>query len=350
MQYTISSIVVLASLAAAAPAPAPAPADAWEGVIDPWGQYGHKPEYSKRAAIQVLDDGNNTDTPDLVIAGEVFTSGELLKLAKRATIADYVGYIPGCGDDPSNKNTPKPAWSVNQGVKIPKSGDDDQCTTGHGGDHCWTEYYLVEAAVEYFAWQPTGSAINCPSGAKDSCSVAVTSLKQSCSSTSTTTTNGFDWKILDIAGKIDISGVDGGELSAGGSMTWNHAKSTQDITQNCRQDASTATCTWNNDGAGDRDLCHQVWFADRVLHTWGQAQRTCNKCSGDGVQQNTGDGKVCVRGQKEFEFRLPINKLIHCNGKCGSNDPGIEQPPNEPRGAYKAPNNWADVVIGPFTT
>jgi hypothetical protein len=84
-----------------------------------------------------------------------------------------------------------------------------------------------------------------------------------------------------------------------------------------------------------------------VLHVWGQAQRVCNKC-GDAahVQQRTGDGKVCVRGQKGFDFRLPINKLVHCNGVCGATDPGKTQPPNEPRAPYIAPHDWDLLVIG----
>lgn len=84
-----------------------------------------------------------------------------------------------------------------------------------------------------------------------------------------------------------------------------------------------------------------------MLHVWGQAQRVCNKCgNADNVQQQTGDGTVCVRGQKEFDIRLPINKLVHCDGACGINDPGVNQPDNEPRAPYIAPTNWDLLVIG----
>ncbi|KAI0124314.1 hypothetical protein BJ170DRAFT_638855 [Xylariales sp. AK1849] len=353
MHYTIPSILALAFLAAAAPAPEPKP-DQWEGVIDPWGQYGRTPQSVKRADIEFPDD--NTNSSNFRIAGEEYSTDELLNLAKRATIKDFAGKIPGCGsaDDPSNADVPKPQWAVNQGVKIPKNKDwkDDACTHGHNADHCWTEYYLVEAAVEYFSWLPTGSAVNCPAAPKGGCSVQVTSLVQSCSTTGTTSSDGWDWKVIDAAGSINIGlGKDGGvkgggDFSLGGGYSKSHVSTNYDLTNVCRADSSSVTCSWTNGDDTPKTLCHQVWYADRVLHVWGQAQRTCNKCTDGKVQQNTGDGKVCVRGQKEFELRLPINKLVHCDGECNSNDPGLNQPPNGPRGPYIAPNNWDLLVLG----
>lgn len=342
MHYTIPSIIAFASLATAAPAPA----DPWKGVIDPWGKYGSKPENTKRADIEIFDDSTSNSTT-MRIAGTEFSPDELINLAKRATISSFAGKIPGCDskDDPSNKDTPKPSWPVNHGVKIPKDGKDDECTHGTGGNHCWNEYYLVEAAVEYFSWLPTGSAINCPKDKDGSCGVDVTSLAQSCTTTGTTTTKSTDWKIIDASAALGIGFGEGVknsvDLSAGTSYTKSWATTQHDLTNTCRSDASTAHCNWK--GGSD---CHQVWYADRVLHVWGQAQRVCNKCSGDGVQQNTGDGNVCVRGQKEFDLRLPINKLVHCDGACNSNNPGVNQPPNGPRAPYIAPNNWDLLVIG----
>ena len=353
MHYMIPSIVALASLAAAVPTPQEQAADdPWKGVIDPWGQYGRKPENTKRSHIEPLDD--STHPTNIRIAGREYSSDELLKLAKRATIKDFAGKIPGCDDDPSNKDTPKPGWPVNFGVKIPKNqgANDDACGSGHNADHCWTEYYLVEAAVEYFSWLPTGSAVNCGAGPKDSCSVAITSLAQSCSITGTTSSEGYDWKIIDASAKLGIefeawglkSSVD---LSGGTGISKNWATTDHHLTNACRADSSTATCTWNNDGTESQNLCHQVWYADRVLHVWGQAQRVCNKCgNADTTQQQSGDGNVCVRGQKEFDILLPINKLVHCDGACGVNDPGVNQPPNEPRAPYVAPTNWDLLVIG----
>lgn len=351
MHYLTLPILAIATLATAAPAPE-VKSDQWKGVIDPWGQYGHTPGKVKRTDIVYPNDDTNTTT--FRIEDREFSSEELLSLAKRSTIKDFAGKIPGCDDDPSNKNVPKPNWKVNEGVKIPKNKGwkDDACTSGHGANHCWTEYYLVEAAVEYFSWLPTGSAVNCPAAAKSSCSVQVQSLVQSCSVTGTTSSEGWDWKVIDASGtiKVDLGrdGVTGGgDFSLGGGYSKNKVETNHDLTNVCRADSSAVTCTWANDSGEAKNLCHQVWYADRVLHVFGQAQRVCNKCAGDGdVQQNTGDNKVCVRGQKEFNFRLPINKLVHCDGSCGANEPGVNQPENGPRGRYIAPNNWDLLVIG----
>ncbi|KAH9897352.1 hypothetical protein F4778DRAFT_793454 [Xylariomycetidae sp. FL2044] len=353
MHSSLKYVAALASLAAALPGPAPA--DPWAGVIDPWGQYGTKPHKVKRAPIQISPDGN-TDSHHIIIGTESFHSDEFIDHAKRATVENFAGgSIPGCDktDNPSNTDVPKPKWKVNEGVKIPKSGKDDRCTTGHNGDHCWTEYYLVEAAVEYFDWKKTGNQINCPDGNKDTCSVAVTDLKQDCTTTGTTHTEGEETVF---SGSLSL-GLEGGTgtkvnggIGLGGGHTWNWADTDHNLVQSCHQDSTTATCVWNNDSSDRDDLCHQVWFAERVLHVWGQAQRVCNKCTNGAVQQNSGDGKVCVRGQKEFNFKQPLNKLVHCNGKCGSEDPGITQPSNEPRASYVAPDNWATVVVGPIQT
>lgn len=263
MHYTIPSIVALASLAAAVPTPEQQ-ADQWKGVIDPWGQYGRKPENTKRSNIELLDD-STTNPTNFRIAGLEYSPDELLKLAKRATIKDFAGKIPGCDDDPSKKDTPKPNWPVNHGVRIPKNKDanDDACGSGHNADHCWTGYYLVEAAVEYFSWLPTGSAVNCPAGPKDSCSVAVSSLAQSCSLTGTTSSNGWDWKIIESSAKVGIEFEKWGlknsvDLAGGMGISKNWATTDHHLTNTCRQDSSTVTCTWNNDGTETKNLCHQV--------------------------------------------------------------------------------------------
>lgn len=333
-QFSIPYILALASLVSAVPTPTPQ--DPWEGVIDPWGQYGKLPSnYSKRSSIVTAEDGA------VHIAGETFSHRQIRDLIKRESIADYPGKIPGCSaeDDPSNVETPRPGWPVNHGYKIPKDGKDDACTTGHGGDHCWTEYFLVEGAVEYFDWQPASSALSCSAAAQSSCSVTLGNMQQSCSTTGTTSTKGLDWKIIDYSftGTYNIPALGSVSLNLGGSVTKTDSQTNHDLTQVCRQETTSVTCTWTNTDNQPKELCHQTWFADRVLHVWGQAQRTCNKCTKRDVQQNTGDGKVCVRGQKEFEFRVPINKLLNCDGRCGDNESGLDKPPNGPRGPYIPP-------------
>ncbi|KAF4955620.1 hypothetical protein FSARC_11817 [Fusarium sarcochroum] len=357
MQYTVAFGLALASLAAAVPAPAPQdpapsdPNDPWKGVIDPWGEYGTKPDMTKRANIEVVRD-EATHSKGYRI-GELDISGdELLEHAKRAgpTVDDYVGFIPGCDKDPSTAGVAKPGWAVNQGTKIAKEGNDDQCTHGHNGDHCWTEYYLVEAAIEYFAWRKSGSALNCPAEAGSSCSIAIQSLQQSCSLTGTTHTDGWDYKVFEasIGVGLDPEGKSiKGDLGLSTSLTHSWADTTHNLRNNCAGDTSTVTCTWTNPTGEKKDLCHQIWYADRVAHIWGQAQRVCNKCTDGDVQQNTGDGNVCVRGQMEFDFRLPLNKLVHCDGACDSEDPGLNVPPNGERKAYQAVKDWNLIPIRP---
>jgi len=344
MHYHVQAILALAYLAAAVPTPEPA-SDPWADVLDPWGQYGKKPGQSKRSdiePIQLIDD-SATNSSTFSIGGITFTPNEVMQHAKRLNnIKNYVGKIPGCDkdSDPSLAGADrKGPYKIDQGIRIPKSGKDDECTTGKGADHCWTEYFLVEARVEYADWQNTASAINCPAGAKDTCSVAVSSLAQSCSitGTSSTSSSGWDFKLFELSAKLGFENK--AEVGASGlSPTYHSAQETTktDIMNVCRADTSTATCTWNNDGSDPKQRCHQVWYADRVLHVWGQSQRRCNKCSDStGVQQKAGNGKTCVRGQLHFDFLMPINKLVHCNGKCGDTNPGLEKPKDEDKMAYK---------------
>ncbi|KAM7190139.1 hypothetical protein V8F20_009869 [Naviculisporaceae sp. PSN 640] len=329
-QSTIPTILALASLISAAPTPQESSdsSDPWAGVIDPWGEFGTPGTNSKRSTISP---GSTNDT--VLISGIPLTTRQIQDLIKRESIADFRGKIPGCGrdDDPSNKDTPKPNWPVNHGYKIPKDGKDDECTTGHGKDHCWTEYYLVEGAVEYFDWQPTGSAIHCSAAANAGCSVALTELHQSCSTTGTSFNNGWDFKIFDFAVSGTYQGITG-QYSTG--LTYSHSRTDESSKQVCKTESTQVTCSWLNKEDVPKELCHQTWYADRVLHVWGQAQRVCNKCTGSQVQQNTGDGRVCVRGQKEFDFKMPINKLVHCDGRCDQNESGLPKPPNGERGRY----------------
>ncbi|KAJ3535406.1 hypothetical protein NM208_g7142 [Fusarium decemcellulare] len=274
MQYTVAIGLGLASLAAAVPTSIPtlvptpvstqvpgasAPADPnnyWQDVIDPWGQYGQVPDTVKRANIEVVGDegGNSTDYR---IGEELdISSDELLEHAKRATVDDYVGLIPGCDKDPSYAK--KPGWPPYHGVKIPKDGNDDLCTTGKGDAKCWTEYFLVEAAIEYFSWKKSGSAVNCPAEAGSSCSIAVQSLRQSCSLTGTAETSGWDFKILE--GSLSI-GLDPkgssfkGEGSASMSISHSWSTTKQNQRQSCAADTAVATCEWTNPTGQKQNLC-----------------------------------------------------------------------------------------------
>ncbi|KAF5671224.1 hypothetical protein FHETE_4194 [Fusarium heterosporum] len=343
MHYSIALGLALASLAAAIPAPvpqdpiAPEQTDPWAGVIDPWGEYGRKPDNVKRANIEAIKGGYHIG--ELKISDE-----EVREHAKRSSVTDYAGKIPGCDYDPSDPSIPKPGWAVNQGVRIPKDGERDNCDNKQSGaDHCWTEYRLVEAAIEYFSWQKSGSAVNCPADPGSSCSVAVTGLTQTCSTTGTVETNGWDFKILERSLTVGLAPAGSSlkaDLGFSQGISHNWANSEYKLRQTCTTESSAVTCTWVNPDSTPKNLCHQIWYADRVAHVWGQAQRTCAKCSNGNVQQNAGDGNVCVRGQMEFDFRIPLNKLIHCDGRCDSEDPGLNMPPNGERRAYQDVTDW----------
>lgn len=358
MHYSILSLALLATIAAAAPTDNP-----WKdgGVLDPWGEFGNtqKRQSNPWKDAGVLDPwdeyGNQQTKRDLahlterqIVNGTGIASRTPLRLdilkeiVKRSSIGEFRNYLPGCGDDedPSKKGTELPAWPVNEGVKIPKEGKDDECTKGSGGDHCWTEYRIVESAIEYMSWQPAGGAINCEG--TDTCSSTETNIKQSCSTIGSSSSTGFDWKIFDASLKLTPWGREG-ELSIG--LTFRYEKTSVNLKQTCTGSQSSQTCIWKPNNTPGANNCHQVWYADRVLHVWGQAQRTCNKCTKGNVQQNTGDGKVCVRGQKGFDFRFPINKLVQCNGMCNTQDPGMNIPPNTEKVPYSPPADWGTLHL-----
>ena len=325
----MASLALLAAITAAASVD-----NQWKdaGVLDSWGQYGTMQTKRRRAQFSdkqfVEDKGIISRTP---------LHPDILKaLAKRTSISDYKNHLPGCSsaDDPSYAPQ-KPGWEINAGVKVPLE-DHETC---YDGSTCWNDWLLVEAAVEYVSWQPAGGAITCD-GTK-TCSSAETNIKQSCSTVGTTESSGFDHKVIEGALSFDFgSAAYRGGLEA--SMAYTITKSTTDynLNQVCSSSQSTQTCQWEPDTSEGADNCHQVWYADRILHVWGQAQRMCKKSTKGAVQQNTRiEDKLWVRGQKEFDFVLPINKLVHCNGKCSDSHAGLSIPPNGPRQAYQEPVN-----------
>ncbi|KAI4091519.1 MAG: hypothetical protein L6R37_007722 [Teloschistes peruensis] len=354
MHYAAPSLALLATIAIGAPTDNP-----WKdaGVLDPWNEYGRPQKrqnnpwkdagvldpWDEYGVVQHLTEERSTNATG-IISRTPLDADMLKALAKRI---DYSKYIPGCSeaDDPSYA-TNKPDWDINYGVLIPTEGKDGQCLDKTKNSMCWTDFLLTEAAFEYMSWTPSGGAINCDPTPGASCSSAEATLQQTCSTTGSTESNGYDWKVIDAAGKVSIDfkafGFDlTAGLDVGGGYAKNFDKTTYNLNQVCVTASHLQQCNWpTNEG----NNCHQVWYADRVLHVWGQAQRMCNKCSKGNVQQNTQIdmpyGKTCVRGQKEFDFFLPVNKLLHCGGKCNDPNPGIDIPPNGPRGAYQEPANW----------
>ncbi|KAH7150304.1 hypothetical protein B0J13DRAFT_499263 [Dactylonectria estremocensis] len=199
-------------------------------------------------------------------------------------------------------------YGVDQGIKLPKKGNDDACTTGHDGDHCWTEYWFVESAVEYSSWQNSGAAIDCKS--TSSCNSNVAQLRQSCTSYTHSSSNGVDYKIIDATLDLAIPNSEN-KVSLGSSINYQHTDVDGKSTMICTTDSTTNTCQWEDEG------CHQVWFADRTKRIWGHMDRVCVGTTSVEVQQQTknANGRY-VRGQAEFSIAIPVNHIVGCNALC----------------------------------
>ncbi|EWY81981.1 hypothetical protein FOYG_14110 [Fusarium oxysporum NRRL 32931] len=176
-------------------------------------------------------------------------------------------------------------YGVDQGVKLPKSGKDDACITGHNDDHCWTEYWFVESAVDHPDWTELHFLLLFFS-------------------------NGIDYKILDGALEFAIPNTEA-KVSLGSSINYQHTDVDGTTTMICTTDSTTNTCQWE-----DQD-CHQVWFADRTKRIWGHMDRVCVGKTDVEVQQQTlnANGRY-VRGQAEFSIAIPVNHIVGCNAKC----------------------------------
>ncbi|KAG9232313.1 hypothetical protein BJ875DRAFT_467202 [Amylocarpus encephaloides] len=216
--------------------------------------------------------------------------------------------IPSCSNDPSWVIPKKTGYAVDQGVRIHPNGQSkgDFCSGGKGGDHCWTEQYWVESEITYDDWKQTGYAIDCSK--TKSCQTTTVALTSSCKTHSTHKDNSIQ---VGLVGKweqlvSEATGL-GVELSGGYSHTWG----TGDSTTICTESQGHAQCGWE-----DQD-CHQPWSAQRNIKMYGYIARVCNG-KGNNVQQNTKNknGKW-VRGQMDFSFSMPINKLVGCSGLCG---------------------------------
>jgi hypothetical protein len=221
------------------------------------------------------------------IIGDLGARGETLdSLIKRIDAKIYRDEIPDCSsEDPSFMIPKQTGYSVDQGVKLPKNGKDDACTTGHNDDHCWTEYWFVESAVEYSSWQNSGAAIDCAS--TSSCNSNIAQLKQSCTSYTHSSSNGVDYKILDASFDYAIPNT-AAKVSFGSSINYQHTDLDGKTTMICTTDSTTkyvkpstldicilmltikpSTCEWDDQG------CHQVWYADRTKRIWGHMDRVC---------------------------------------------------------------------------
>ncbi|KAI2616775.1 hypothetical protein GGR54DRAFT_608849 [Hypoxylon sp. NC1633] len=261
-------------------------------------------------------------------APTVPVDGAVMDLITRQATSTFRDKLPGCGDDPSF--AAKSVYTKETGVKVPKQGSDDACTTGHNSDHCWTEYYIVESEVEYNNWVNSGAAIDCNS--TTTCSSTDVDLGQTCESHTVSHSDGGEWKVLDMA--IDGKIWEGWGLKAGTSVSykWDNSKSDQKTV--CTSQSARNSCTWQD------DQCHQIWYAQRDMRLYGYAMRVCvgsTKSTNVQMNEQKSNGRW-IRGMEDFSIRLPINKLVGCNAKCEETSYS-EPTPSEP-GRHPFTADW----------
>ncbi|KAF4951392.1 hypothetical protein FSARC_12922 [Fusarium sarcochroum] len=258
------------------------------------------------------------------VLSELEARGESVDtLIKRVDPKVYRDEVPDCGkseNDPSFMIPKQTGYSVDQGVKLPKDGKDDACTTGHNNDHCWTEYYFVESAVEYSGWQNSGAAIDCRTTSTCNSDSAIAS--QTCTAHTKTWSNGVDWQIVEAKLEMVVPNTSN-KVSLGSNVKYQHSDVQGDTKTICTTDQTTNRCTW------DDQACHQVWYADRTKRIWGHMSRVCTgKTDGNVQQQTQNKNGRWVRGQAEFSIALPVNRIVGCNAKC--EDLTYDEPiPNE---------------------
>ncbi|KAI1408065.1 hypothetical protein F5Y13DRAFT_194771 [Hypoxylon sp. FL1857] len=244
-------------------------------------------------------------------------------LIKRVDVNSYKDQLPGC--DPESDPSYKPmnsVYKIDQGVKIPRVGNNDACNGGKKSDHCWTEYWLVEAQIEYDNWVNSGAAIDCKTTAR--CGSQDSESSQSCTSIQTSKSSGYDVKMLDLALQFALPVSLPEKISLGGSLSYHWDTSKSESTTVCTTTSADNTCFW------DDQKCHQVWFAQRNRRLYGYAARVCEGKTKSKVQQQTQnkDGHW-VRGIVDFSFKLPVNKIIGCSALCDDQKYVEPKPQNE---------------------
>lgn len=163
---------------------------------------------------------------EAALSSIVGRSGKTLEtLSKRIDAKVYRDQIPDCAtEDPSFMIPKQTGYAVEQGVKLPKNGSDDACTTGHHDDHCWTEYWLVETAIEYGDWQKSDNAIDCASTSE--CHSGSAQSEESCSSYTHSVTEEVNFNILAL-------GLEAGGVSLGTGMDYSYSETNSWTAEYC---------------------------------------------------------------------------------------------------------------------
>ncbi|KAI1137481.1 hypothetical protein F5Y05DRAFT_419415 [Hypoxylon sp. FL0543] len=230
------------------------------------------------------------------------------ELVKRVDLNGFTDKLPSCSDDPSWAKLTS-SYQPDQGVKIPRVGDHDACDGGKNADHCWTEYWLVEAEIVYDQWENSGAAIDCKTTAR--CGSDDVATNQSCTTIGSADSTGYMGNLLDYAFEFTDPFTETAKIKFGQSHTITTETTKSNSMTMCTSVVSDNTCFW------DDQKCHQVWFAQRNRRLYGYAARVCEGKTGAKVQrqEQNKDGHW-VRGILDFNFQMPVNKLVGCAALC----------------------------------
>ncbi|KAH9993271.1 hypothetical protein F4779DRAFT_623521 [Xylariaceae sp. FL0662B] len=266
------------------------------------------------ACLSLVTAAPSTFDPELiddVFARDLIGEIDADALLKRTDIKSYRDKIPGCDKDPSwvkekDKGT---KYKVDEGIKIPKSGKNDACTTGHNNDHCWTEYWIVESQIEFDDWKVTNVAMDCATA--KTCVSGDIALGQTCTSIGASSTVGVSGQFQAGFETAEAANTTNGFHigSPKGSYSW--SKTNEHEFEMCTTKGAYGFCGWSDKG------CHQVWTSQRNRRLFGYSARVCTGKTSKPVQQQTKNKKGhWVRGQLGFNMLMPIGKLVGCKAKC----------------------------------
>ncbi|KAH6674783.1 hypothetical protein B0J14DRAFT_538855 [Halenospora varia] len=222
----------------------------------------------------------------------------------------YPNKLPDCSADPANVKPYPGKYKIGQGVKVEKKDPKgvDACDTKGSKVWCWTEQYLVETAVEYSEWAPTGFSIDCAKSS--SCSSTTVALGQSCVTRTSGNEHGFE---INLENKLEFTAFkQKWTIGTSPKYSYKHSSSTSDTT--CTSESSQATCNWND------QKCHSTFAAQRNARVYGYLQRTCASDVPAAVQQEKGTKDLAghtVLGIMDYSFLVPIDKIVGCGGICG---------------------------------
>ncbi|KAI0839544.1 hypothetical protein F5Y06DRAFT_303218 [Hypoxylon sp. FL0890] len=272
------------------------------------------------AAVAAMPTNSGRVPLDEKEAREILNEFGENELMKRVDLNSFTDKLPSCSDDPSWAPLTT-NYKVNQGVKIPRVGNHDACDGGKKADHCWTEYWLVEAEIVYENWENSGAAIDCRTTAR--CGSQDVATNQSCTTIGSSDSKGYSGQMIDLAFELAIPGTDTAKIKLGTAHSYNTQHSQSNSMTMCTTSSSDNTCFW------DDQKCHQVWFAQRNRRLYGYAARVCEGKTNSKVQQQTQDKNGhWVRGLLDFNFQMPINKIIGCAALCSDQNYVSPKPDN----------------------